>query len=104
MILIILMLLMQAGLFTFRFYKNGQWHDIVVDDMLPCHPGTIVPLFARSAQAGELWPSLIEKAYSKLHGSYFALNGGNCTEAMVDLTGGAGMRIKLTDPKVTHQI
>ena len=55
---------------------------------------------SKSAQEGELWPSLVEKAYAKLHGSYYALDGGNITEALVDLTGGAGTKLKLTDPKV----
>lgn len=87
------------GVYTFRFYKNGQWHDIVVDDQLPCQPGFPQPLFAHSAQQGELWPSLMEKAYAKLHGTYFALDGGNVVEALVDLTGGAGMKIRLNDQK-----
>lgn len=73
---------------------------MVVDELLPCSPGTTEPLFSRSAQEGELWPALIEKAYAKLHGSYYALEGGNTAEALVDLTGGASMKIKLTHPKV----
>jgi hypothetical protein len=47
----------QAGLFTFRFYKNGQWHDLVVDDLLPCAPGTAEPLFSVSAQVSSQYNS-----------------------------------------------
>jgi hypothetical protein len=54
-------------------------------------------------QEGELWPSLMEKAYAKLHGCYYALDGGNTTEALVDLTGGAGMKMKLADPKYAEE-
>jgi len=94
----------EAGLFTFRFYKNGQWHDMVVDDLLPCHPESVEPLFAHSAQEGELWPALMEKAYAKLHGSFYSLDGGNCAEALVDLTGGASLKIKFHDPKYKEEV
>jgi hypothetical protein len=38
------------------------------------------------------------KAYAKLHGSYAALDGGDVTDALVDLTGGAGRTIRLWEP------
>ena len=47
------------------------------------------------AHAGELWVSLLEKAYAKLHGSYFALDDGSLTDALVDLTGGVVTKLKL---------
>merc|ERR1712129_562026 len=46
------------------------------------------PLFTWSCDEGEMWPCLLEKAYAKLHGSYWHLKGGNSMAAMVDLTGG----------------
>jgi hypothetical protein len=45
--------------------------------------------------AGELWISLMEKAYAKLHGNYFALDGGSVGDALVDLTGGVLSKVKL---------
>ena len=43
---------------------------------------------------------MVEKAFAKLRGSYERLNGGNTSEAMVELTGGVSEKInlKVTEP------
>jgi hypothetical protein len=47
--------------------------------------------------AQELWPSLIEKAYARLHGGYAAIATGSVGDAIVDLTGGIINKISLSD-------
>lgn len=80
----------QAGVLCLRFYKNGAWKHILIDDRFPCTQLGGSLKFARSKRPHELWVAALEKAYAKLHGSYAALDGGFVDEALVDLTGGVG--------------
>ncbi len=52
-----------AGVFKFRFYHFGQWHEVVIDDRLPTRRGQLIML--RSSQPNLFWGSLLEKAYAK---------------------------------------
>ncbi|XP_022987996.1 calpain-type cysteine protease DEK1-like [Cucurbita maxima] len=84
----------EEGIYTVRFCIQSEWVPVVVDDWIPCEsPGK--PAFATSRKGNELWVSMLEKAYAKLHGSYEALEGGLVQDALVDLTGGAGEEIDM---------
>jgi len=72
------------GRYAVRFFFDGEWEVVVVDGQFP-HQGESLA-FARGAH-NQLWPSLIEKAYAKAHGSYDAISGGFISEAMLNLTG-----------------
>ncbi|XP_043911366.1 calpain-A-like [Protopterus annectens] len=83
------------GIFRFWFWQFGSWVEILVDDFLPTRNGNLI--YARSEAGNEFWPSLLEKAYAKLHGSYKAIEGGWTIDALTDLTGGVGEMYKLRD-------
>ena len=75
----------EVGVYRVKICKNGEWHSVTVDDYFPCYPQA-GPIFAKS-RVDDLWVLILQKAYAKLHGSYFALRGGYCVEALEDLTG-----------------
>lgn len=54
-------------------------------------------LWSRLGLLQELWPSLLEKAYARLHGGYAAIAQGSVGDALVDLTGGIVSKISLAD-------
>ncbi|XP_059696717.1 calpain-13 isoform X3 [Haemorhous mexicanus] len=85
-----------AGIFHFRFWQYGEWVDVVIDDRLPFLNGRYLSVHPRTSN--EFWPSLLEKAYAKLQGSYQNLNGGYLSDALVDLTGGVQVQFSLKNP------
>ncbi|XP_066403864.1 calpain-13-like [Molothrus aeneus] len=85
-----------AGIFHFRFWQYGEWVDVVIDDRLPFLNGRYLSVHPRTSN--EFWPSLLEKAYAKLQGSYQNLNGGYLSDALVDLTGGVQVQFSLKEP------
>ena len=78
------------GIYVFRFFKNCKPYYVIIDDRIPTQEmpnGKEVPYFARCHNPHLFWISLLEKAYAKLHGRYFALDGGSTDEALEDLLG-----------------
>lgn len=90
-----------CGIFRFRFWRFGEWVEIVIDDRLPTRNGELI--YLRSVDKNEFWSSLLEKAYAKLHGSYKALEGGLTIEAAVDFSGGIPEMISLQDTKMAPE-
>ena len=90
-----------AGIYQVRFFVNGKETPVIIDDYLPCKPdGTVA--FATS-QDGELWVSLLEKAWAKLHGSYARIEGGLPSFAASHLMGipaEAHLHSDIKDPQV----
>lgn len=90
------------GAYCVTLYCDGVLTDVVVDDSFPCDMKTRKPLFSHG-NGPELWVLLLEKAYAKVHGSYYAIENGNAAAALSDLTGGpcfVGKVAEQTDDEV----
>ncbi|XP_060690704.1 calpain-10 isoform X2 [Hemiscyllium ocellatum] len=80
----------QSGYLKCRFWKFGQWVEVIIDDRLPCISRRLC--FSRCRSEEVFWLPLLEKAYAKLHGCYEKLWAGQVCEALVDITGGLADR------------
>ena len=78
------------GLYTLKFYKNGRWRYVHIDDRMPCRQSGTVN-FCRNGNPNETFAMLIEKAYAKLHGCYEAIAVGLVEKVLYDLTPAAGI-------------
>eukprot|EP00903_Cladosiphon_okamuranus_P016865 g15549.t2 len=108
------------GVYTCRFYKNGEWQEVVTDTRIPCAhhsksngdgillgqkvSGGPTPMYGHGLNLNEQWVCMLEKAYAKLHGTYESINGGSVGEALVDLTGGCCEKISFKSDKVKLMI
>ncbi|KAK4613236.1 Calpain-type cysteine protease ADL1 [Fulvia fulva] len=54
-------------------------------------------LYFSHCKSNETWLPLIEKAYAKAHGDYFAIEGGFASEGIEDLTGGVAVVLNPED-------
>ncbi|VDO07631.1 unnamed protein product [Rodentolepis nana] len=74
-----------TGAFRIRFWIDGVFTFVVIDDALPMINGKII--CPHSSNQNEFWPSLLAKAYAKLLGGYDRLENLRLEDVLQDLTG-----------------
>tara|TARA_B110000208_G_scaffold172678_1_gene215880 strand:+ start:37 stop:1398 length:1362 start_codon:yes stop_codon:yes gene_type:complete len=89
----------QEGVYAMRFWRDGKWRIVVVDDYVPQQEGYVSPfIFAQPAKgSAEIWCIIAEKAYAKLNSSYSVTAGGNAQFALEDLCGGVPFSFPIGD-------
>jgi len=70
------------GLYVIRIFKNFTWVYVIVDERVIVDKTTGKPVFGHCKNYNELWVSLIEKAYAKMHGCYENLISGYVDEGV----------------------
>jgi hypothetical protein len=100
----------EQGLYGVKFFINGQWNTVLVDDRLPCifEGSQWKPIFAvlksHSRQKDnhltvkEQWPMIFEKAWRKLHMSYEATAAGDTADATNYITGFFITKMEIESP------
>ncbi|RNA20918.1 calpain-5, partial [Brachionus plicatilis] len=84
-----------AGIFHFRFWHDGEWTEVVVDDRLPVDENNKLIFCQNLVDNNEMFGPLLEKAYAKLNICYEFLDGGLAEDALVDFTGGVSETLNL---------
>jgi hypothetical protein len=83
-----------AGIWAVKMFKNGVHREVVMDNYIPCLNGS--PCFSK-ANGNELWVTILEKAWAKLHGSYERIEAGYAHEVMRDLTGAPSYDLEIDE-------
>lgn len=74
------------GKYVFRFYFNGCYRKVVIDDRLPTSKTSRTLHVVDRQNPLLLWPALVEKAYLKVRGGY-DFPGSNSGTDLLILTG-----------------
>ena len=84
------------GLAALRFFVDGAWKTVVVDDQMPCH-GKLKLAYSSNAEPRDGPVCMISKGLAKLYGCYELLKIGRVGSALEDLTGGYHDKLYLRD-------
>ena len=83
-----------SGKYVFRFYFNGTYRAVVIDDRLPVSKNGRRLFVSDRNNPATLWPALLEKAYLKVRGGYDFPGSNSGTDLLV-MTGWVPEQIHL---------
>ncbi|KAL2808130.1 hypothetical protein BJX63DRAFT_410123 [Aspergillus granulosus] len=89
-----------SGKYIFRFYFNGCFRKVIIDDRLPSSKTSRSLYMIDRNRVNFIWPALVEKAYLKLRGGYEFPGSNSGTDLWV-LTGWIPEQVFLHNDDVT---
>ncbi|KAI9372774.1 hypothetical protein BJX61DRAFT_422334 [Aspergillus egyptiacus] len=89
-----------SGKYIFRFYFNGCFRKVAIDDRLPSSKTSRSLYMIDRNHVNFIWPALVEKAYLKLRGGYEFPGSNSGTDLWV-LTGWIPEQVFLHNDEVT---
>jgi hypothetical protein len=92
----------ETGAYSIFFYELGIPVRIIVDDCLPCYEWG--PIAVTHSKDPELWVSLLEKAFGKLHVTYEGITAGPMHMAQSMLTGAPSDHFYLKGPELESRL
>ncbi len=92
---------MKYGIYTCRFYVDGDWVEVITDTNIPClrnnSNGVFSPVYGTSFNPDEMWVAFVEKAFAKAMGSYEGIPNIKVQKALLHLTGGSVQQVNLRE-------
>jgi calpain-7 len=73
----------QNGKYWLRFYFNGTFRSIIINDTLPISKSERVLHILDRNNPSLLWPALLEKAYLRIWGGYDFLGSNSNTDLFI---------------------
>ena len=78
-------------IYGIQFYNLGVPVTVVLDDYVPFYNwDNAPPAYSSASDNNGLWPIILEKAFSKFHGTYHAIEAGYPSDAIEKMTGFPG--------------
>lgn len=95
-----------SGCYTINIFDMGVETDFIVDDYFPCTPDNKIAFSGPKVEKGitELWVLLLEKAWAKRFGSYWAIDAGATEDSLRDLTGAPCENIEVTESRLWDKL
>jgi len=75
------------GVYCINLHVDGQPTQVIIDDVLPCDAETGLPIINACSACADPWPSLVEKALAKVHGSFAAVYALSLTTLLEEIFG-----------------
>lgn len=95
-----------SGCYTVNIFDMGVETDYIVDDFFPCSKDGSIAFSGPKIDGGiaEMWVLLLEKAWAKRFGSYWAIDAGLTEDSLRDLCGAPCEAIDIENEEIWDKI